>query len=210
MKHLKLTNSETDFQIKQNIQNCNKIHVVVYTRSDNEYNNLVTKYENNPEECNYVYPKQVLINCKKQLTCKMEYSYSIVNNKLQISVKITQIDSNIDLNDYVLLLQSRRLVHKPYYRWQRIGIIENPSLNTTYTFNRFGSCNYIDRGKDICRKKGISESEFNIEWAVRPALIHKKSNVYIGARPDDPRYENIIETQDPLIIKCTLDKVQVY
>lgn len=207
MKHLKLANSEPDFQEKQHIQNCDKMHIVVYTRSDEEYNYLVTNYENNPEECNYVYPKRVLVNYKKQLSCKMEYSYSIVNNKLQISVKITQIDSDIDLNNYVLLLQSRRLVHKPYYTWQCIETIENPVLNTAYIFNDFSSCNYIDRGKDICRKKGISESDFNIEWTVRPALIHKNSNVYIGTRPDDSQYENIVETQDPLIIKCTLDKV---
>lgn len=206
MKHLKLAKSEKDFQTKQNIQKCNKLQVVVYTRSDEEYNYLVTKYENNQEGCNYVYPKRVLINCKKQLSCKMEYSYSIINNKLLVSVKITQIDSNIDLNNFVLLLQSYSLKSKDKYIWECIGIIENPVLNTTYTINPAGG-SYISRGKNICQKKGILESDFNIEWKVRPALIHKSSNVYLGGWRPDQQYENIVETQDPLIIKCTLDKV---
>lgn len=206
MKHLKLANSEQDFQLKQNIQKCDKMHIVVYTRSDEEYNYLVTNYENNPEDCNYVYPKRVLINCKKQLSCKMEYSYSIINNKLLVSIKITQIDSNIDLNNFVLLLQSYSLKSKDKYIWECIGIIENPVLNTTYTINPAGG-SYISRGKNICQKKGILESDFNIEWKVRPALIHKSSNVYLGGWRPDQQYENIVETQDPLIIKCTLDKV---
>lgn len=208
MKHLKLAKSEKDFQRKQNIQSCNKIHVVTYKRSDNEYNNLVTAYENNPEDSNYIYPKRILLNCKKQLKCKMEYSYYInSSNKLEISIKITNIDESINLNDYVLILQSYRLKGAGEYIWQRINIISNPVLNTTYTINTFTGCKYLDRGKSICNKKQIPESDFSIEWKVRPALIHKYSNIYVGNRPADSQYENIVETQDPLIIKCTLDKV---
>lgn len=208
MKHLKLAKSEKDFQCKQNIQSCNKMHVVTYKRSDNEYNNLVTGYENTPQECNYVYPKRILINCKKQLKCKMEYSYYInSSNKLEISIKITDIDGSINLNDYVLILQSYSSKRVGKYGWQRIDTITNPILNTIYTFNEFSGCKYLDRGKSICNKKQIPESDFSIEWKVRPALIHKYSNIYLGERPTDSQYENIAETQDPLIIKCTLDKV---
>lgn len=207
MKHLKLANDETDFQRKQNIQNCNKTHVVVYERSDEEYNNLVEEYENSPEDSNYVYPKRVLINYKKQLKCKMEYSWYInSSNKVEIKVKITDIDESINLNDYALFLQSRRLKGSENYIWESVERIINPSVNTTYTFDEFWS-DYIRRGKSICKKKGIPECDFNIEWKVRPALIHKNSNVYLDHRPTDSQYENIVETQDPLIIKCTLDKV---
>lgn len=209
MKHLKLAKTEEDFRKKQNIQKCNKMHVVTYKRSDNEYNKLVTAYEDNPLECNYVYPKRILVNCKKQLKCKMEYSWYInSSNKLEISIKIIDIDESINLNNYALFLQSYTAKRAGKYVWQRIRTIENPVLNTTYTFNTFYGSNYLARGINICNKKQIPRSDFNIEWKVRPALIHKYSNIYLGNRPTDSRYENIVETQDPIIIKCTLDKVQ--
>lgn len=208
MKHLKLANSLSDFQSKQNIQKCNKTHIVAYKRSDEKYNNLVAQYENNPEDCNYVYPKRILVNYKKQLKCTMEYSWYInSSNKVEIAVKITDIDESIDLNDYALFLQSYTLKHRGKYIWERNGRIETPELNTMYTFNEFGAT-YIYRGQKICERKGIPESDFNIEWKVRPALIHKNSNIYLGERPRDSKYENIVETQEPLIIKCTLDKVK--
>ena len=182
----------------------------MYERPDPEYDELVEKYENSPEESNYVYPKRVLVNYKKQLKCKMEYTWYInSSNKVEIKIKITDIDDSINLNDYALFLQSRKLKKQSYYIWQQIGIIENPILNTTYTFNNFAECNYIKRGKSICQLKGIPKSDFNIEWKVRPALIHKSSNIYLCQRPFDSQYENIVETQDLLIIKCTLDKVQI-
>jgi hypothetical protein len=242
MKHLILATDTEDFNHLQNLSACHKTHVVVCNRSDDEYNKLVEQYEESPEDAKYIYPKRTLIKYDTQkFDCEMEYSTFINpdNNKLYMKVKITKIDSNIDLSNYILHLEQNYVKSKGSdtidHRYRNTGLflgfrenydtymdeelhyIENPKLNTEYIFRVYPVVTYLLRGYELIEKiyakynKRVLENNFNCNLKIRPAL-HLKDGCKIPS--DEPRpitkIDFDLKPQDYLSVNCKLSNITYF
>lgn len=199
MKYLKSASSEREFAQLCHPNYANGVQTVTYTRSEDEFNELMAKYEAVPDECNYIKPKQILHSSKRKThECDMTWNYELYNGYHAIRVKINSFTpNNVNLNNFVLCLEMERKrfganQEKTLNCRMLINLynkkfsIDDTSINNYYKVNPVLGQEYIfyicpryrkiadAKNHAIC-KLGISYNEYFLDLKVRPTLILKNS-----------------------------------
>lgn len=199
MKYLKSAGSEKEFAQLCHPNYANGVQTVTYVRTDDELNVLMEIYENNPEDCNYIKPKQILHSSKrKKYKCDMTWNYELYNGHHAIRLKINSFTpNNVNLNDFVLCLEMERYragsnqnktlnCRMLFNLYNKSFSIHDTSINNYYKVNPVLGQEYIfyicprfkkisNAKKHATRSLNISYNEYFLALKVRPTLILKDS-----------------------------------